>query len=37
MISTNGFDRDSFKDDKNFILNNDDRNEDRYRNDGIFV
>jgi hypothetical protein len=37
MNSTNEFDRDSFKDDKNFILNNDDRNEDRYRNDGIFV
>lgn len=29
--------QDSYKDEKNFILNNDDRNEDRYRNDGIFV
>jgi len=34
MNSTNEFDRD---DNKNFILNNDDRNEDRYRDDGIFV
>jgi hypothetical protein len=27
----------SYKDDKNFILNNDGRNDDYYRNDGIFV
>jgi hypothetical protein len=35
--STNEFDRNSFRNDKNFILNNNDRNEDHYRDDGIFV
>ncbi|CAF3767718.1 unnamed protein product [Rotaria sordida] len=37
MNSMNEYNQENSNDDKNFILNNQDRNYDRYRDDGIFV